>query len=197
MKRTAAQRHWRQVWRVVLGVLGCALLLGGCISQPQGVVINTKPTPTPTPILGDPDNPKVITVTVADNTVPPTGVGILWINRSVGWAAYESPGDGRLPPDEYGVQVFIDDKRMGVIWPDETGGLGPRPLAVPQNVWGFERGQHVLKFVQQGPEVWRESTDVIIIVTDDFKPTPTIPPSPTPLPPPTPSPIPTPSPRPG
>ncbi len=197
MKSTAAQRHWRQVCRVVLGVLGCALLLGGCISQPQGVVIDTKPTPTPPPVLGDPNNPKIITVTVADNTVPPVGVGILWINRSVGWAPYESPGDGRLPYDEYSVQVFVNDERIGVMWPDETGGLGPRPLAIPQNVWGFERGRHILKFVQQGPEVWRESAPVVIVVTDDFKPTPTVPPSPTPLPLPTPSPIPTPSPRPG
>ena len=179
-----------QAWRLLLGLLVCVLAMGGCIAQPQGVIINTKPTPTPTPIVGDPNNPKVIEVTLADNTVPPEGVGILWINRSEGWAPYESPGDGRLPPDEYGVQVFIDDERMGVIWPDETGGLGPRPLAVPQNVWGFALGQHTLKFVQQGPEVWRESAPIIIVVTENFKPTPTVPPSPTPKPAPTPSPRP-------
>ncbi len=190
VKSSDAQRQRRQVWRVVLGVMACALLLGGCIAQPQGVVINTKPTPTPTPIVGDPNNAKIIEVTVVDNTVPPSGVGIIWINRSVGWAPYVSPGDGRLPPDEYSVQVFIDDERIGVMWSDETGGLGPRPLAIPQNVWGFELGQHTLKFVQQGPEVWRESAPIILVVTENFKPTPTVPPSPTPLPVPTPSPRP-------
>ncbi len=179
-----------QAWQLLLGLLVFALAVGGCIAQPQGVVINTKPTPTPTPIVGDPDNPKIIEVTLADNTVPPEGVGILWIYRSVGWAPYVSPGDGRLPPDEYGVQVFIDGERMGVIWPDETGGLGPRPLAVPQNVWGFALGQHTLKFVQQGPEVWRESAPIIIVVTENFKPTPTVPPTATPKPVPTPSPRP-------
>ena len=190
VKSPDAQRQRRQVWRVVLGVMACALLLGGCIAQPQGVVINTKPTPTPTPIVGDPNNAKIIEVTVVDNTVPPSGVGIIWINRSVGWAPYVSPGDGRLPPDEYSVQVFIDDERIGVMWSDETGGLGPRPLAIPQNVWGFELGQHTLKFVQQGPKVWRESAPIILVVTENFKPTPTVPPSPTPKPVPTPSPRP-------
>ncbi len=190
MKNRDVPHSRPQVWQLLLGLLFFVLAMGGCIAQPQGVVINTKPTPTPTPVVGDPDNPKIIEVTLADNTVPPEGVGILWINRSVGWAPYESPGDGRLPPDEYGVQVFIDDERMGVIWPDETGGLGPRPLAVPQNVWGFALGQHTLKFVQQGPEVWRESAPIIIVVTENFKPTPTVPPSPTPKPVPTPSPRP-------
>lgn len=190
VKNWNVPRRWPQAWQMLLGLLVCALALGGCIAQPQGVIINTKPTATPTPIVGDPNNPTIIEVTLSDNTVPPDGVGILWINRSVGWAPYESPGDGRLPPDEYGVVVFIDDERMGVIWPDETGGLGPRPLAVPQNVWGFALGQHTLKFVQQGPEVWRESAPIIIVVTENFKPTPTVPPSPTPKPVPTPSPRP-------
>lgn len=190
MKSLDAQRHWWQVGWVVLGVMAFAILLGGCIAQPQGVVINTKPTPTPTPVVGDPNNATIIEVTVVDNTVPPSGVGIVWINRSVGWAPYESPGDGRLPPDEYGVLVYIDEERIGVVWPDETGGMGPRPLAIPQNVWGFELGQHTLKFVQKGPEVWRESAPIILVVTEDFKPTPTVPPSPTPKPAPTPSPRP-------
>ena len=181
---------WIRSWQLVTAVLAFVLFLSGCIAQPQGVVINTKPTPTPTPIVGDPNNAKIIEVTVMDNTVPPSGVGILWINRSVGWAPYVSPGDGRLPPDEYSVQVFVNDERIGVMWPDETGGLGPRPLAIPQNVWGFELGQHTLKFVQQGPEVWRESAPIILVVTENFKPTPTVPPSPTPLPVPTPSPRP-------
>lgn len=179
-----------QAWQMLLGLLVCAVALAGCFPQPQGVIINTKPTPTPTPIVGDPNNPKIIEVTLADNTVPPEGVGVLWVNRSVGWAPYESPGDGRLPPDEYGVQVFINDERIGVAWPDETGGLGPRPLAVPQNVWEFPLGEHTLKFVQKGPEVWRESAPIIIVVTEDFKPTPTVPPTPTPKPLPTPSPRP-------
>lgn len=172
-----------------MALLG-VLLLGGCITQPQGVIINTKPTPTPTPVVGDPNNATIIEVTLADNTVPPSGVGIIWVKRSVGWAPYESPGDGRLPPDEYGIQVYIDDERIGVFWPDDTGVMGPRPLAIPQEVWGFALGEHTLKFVQQGPEVWRESVPVIIVVTENFKPTPTVPPSPTP------EPLPTPSPRP-
>ena len=182
--------YWLQSWQLFVIVALGVLCLSGCIAQPQGVIINTKPTPTPTPVIGNPNDPKIIEVTLSDNTVPPAGVGIIWVNRSVGWAPYESPGDGRLPPDEYGVQVYIDDERIGVFWPDETGGMGPRPLAIPQNVWGFELGEHTLKFVQQGPEVWRESTPVIIVVTQDFKPTPTVPPSPTPLPVPTPSPRP-------
>lgn len=185
-----ARRQWPQAWQLLAGILVCALLLGGCITQPQGVIINTKPTPTPTPIVGDPNNATIIEVTVADNTVPPEGVGIIWINRSVGWSPYVSPGEGRLPPDEYSVQVYIDDERIGVMWPDETGGLGPRPLAIAQSVWGFELGEHTLKFVQMGPEVWRESTPVILVVTENFKPTPTVPPSPTPIPPPTPTPRP-------
>ncbi len=184
--RGVQPRLWRCAAILVLG----ALYLTGCIAQPQGVIINTKPTPTPTPFVGDPDNPTILEVTVADNTVPPTGVGVIWINRSEGWAPYISPGDGRLPPDEYGVQIYIDDERIGVFWPDEYGIVGPRPLAIPQNVWGFELGQHSLKFVQQGPEVWRESAPVVLVVTEDFKPTPTVPPTPTPLPLPTPSPTP-------
>lgn len=174
---------------IALAVLG-VLLLAACITQPQGVIINTKPTPTPTPVIGDPNNATIIEVTLADNTVPPSGVGIIWVKRSVGWAPYESPGDGRLPPDEYGIQVFIDDERIGVFWPDDTGGMGPRPLAIPQEVWGFALGNHTLKFVQQGPGVWRESAPVTIVVTEDFKPTPTVPPSPTPIPLPTPTPRP-------
>ena len=42
-------------------------------------------------------------------------------------------------------RYFIDDERIGVMWSDETGGLGPRPLAIPQNVWGFGLGQHTLQ----------------------------------------------------
>ncbi len=190
VRNLGVARHCPQSWQFVVALVGFALFLAGCIAQPQGVIINTKPTPTPTPIVGDPNNATIIEVTLADNTVPPDGVGIVWVNRSEGWAPYESPGDGRLPPDEYSIQIFIDDKRIGVVWPDETGGLGPRPLAVPQNVWGFELGQHTLKFVQQGPEVWRESTPIIIVVTENFKPTPTVPPTPTPKPVPTPSPRP-------
>jgi hypothetical protein len=158
------------------------LVLGACSPSPSGPIINTKPTPTPTPRVGDRNTPTIIQVTLQDNTVPPTGVGIIWINRSTGWAPYQSRGDGVLPPDEYGVQVFIDGKRIGVMYPDNTGGLGPRSIAIPQDVWKFERGEHTLQFIQMGPDKWRQSPPITIVVTDQFKPTPTVPPSPTPRP---------------
>ena len=71
MKNIDERRRGPQNWQIVLAVLACALFFGGCITQPQGVIINTKPTPTPTPVVGDPNNPKIIEVTLSDNTVPP------------------------------------------------------------------------------------------------------------------------------